>query len=118
MPSNINPAYPQQGTATTESVRENFRRAKEEIEALQETGGPSGPTGPQGDAGPSGPAGPQGDTGPSGPVGPQGDTGPSGPAGPSVWGVIGGDIRDQDDLISLIDQMISERIGQTIWDET
>ena len=50
--------------------------------------GPTGPSGPQGDAGPQGPAGdtgptgPAGSTGDTGPTGPQGDAGPAGPQGP------------------------------------
>ena len=35
MPSSIDPQYPAAGNATTQSVRENFQYAKEEIEALQ-----------------------------------------------------------------------------------
>lgn len=39
MTSNINPAFPEAGQATTESVRQNFAAAKSEIEALQAAGG-------------------------------------------------------------------------------
>ena len=39
MTSNINPTYPQEGSATTASVRQNFYYAKQEIEALQSGGG-------------------------------------------------------------------------------
>lgn len=35
MASNINPAFPASGNATTASVRQNFTAAKEEIETLQ-----------------------------------------------------------------------------------
>jgi len=50
------------------------------------TGGPQGPTGPQGitgNTGPQGPTGPQGITGNTGPQGPQGDIGNTGPQGPT-----------------------------------
>lgn len=35
MASNINPLYPEAGSATTQSVRDNFAAAQAEIEALQ-----------------------------------------------------------------------------------
>lgn len=35
MSSSINPLYPEAGSATTQSVRDNFSAAKGEIEALQ-----------------------------------------------------------------------------------
>lgn len=59
-----------------------------QIDTLERTPGPQGPTGapgPQGLTGPQGPVGPQGPqglTGPMGPVGPQGLVGPMGPQGP------------------------------------
>ena len=53
--------------------------------------GPTGPTGPQGDAGSTGPQGDIGPTGPQGdigPTGPQGDIGPTGPQGPTqIFGI-------------------------------
>ena len=41
MPSNIDPSKPTAGQATTQSVRDNFQAAKDEIEALQPGGGQS-----------------------------------------------------------------------------
>ena len=49
-----------------------------------------------GEPGPRGPKGDKGDPGPQGEKGEQGDP------GPSLWGVIGGYINDQADLVSLL----------------
>ena len=58
--------------------------------------GVAGPTGPQGVAGPTGTQGVAGPTGPqgvAGPTGPQGDVGPTGPQGPAFTSYLDGSIN-------------------------
>ena len=73
------------------------------IQGIQGPKGEQGDQGPQGPQGIQGEQGPKGDTGETGPQGPQGEQGPQGPAGASVWGSITGDLSDQTDLQTALD---------------
>lgn len=138
--SKIDPGNPEYGDPTTQSVRENFQAAKDEIEALQggtatrddlagyvpTSGGTmtgalllKGP--PEGDNeaatkayvdGKIGARGPQGDAGPRGLPGPQGRDGPQGPKG--LQGLTGpaGPAADTAALKQYVDAQIAAVLAQ------
>jgi hypothetical protein len=69
---------PSQLQQQIDSLRNNLVIVQEQVNNIQLTPGPAGPTGQQG------PAGEKGDTGPRGPTGPQGERGPPGSNGGSA----------------------------------
>jgi hypothetical protein len=84
--SQIDANLPSSGNALTADVRNNFRHARDEIEALNaavNAGGGAGSTGPTGASGPTGPTGGTGGVGATGPTGASGAPG-GGAGGPAV----------------------------------